>query len=196
MKNPLEPSSLDQIFGKAHTAHAFEEHDVSDSTIRAIYDQMKWGPTAFNVQPIRLVFLRSPQAKARLIPALMSGNVKQVQSASVTAIVAFDSRFHEHLPRIFPVYDAKPLFDRDPALTAETAFRNGTLQGGYLIAAIRAMGLDCGPMSGFDPARVNAEFFPDGRYRVNFLLNIGVARAEGIHPRQPRFEFDEVASIL
>jgi len=196
MTTSLDPSSLDQLFVKAQTAHDFHEHDVSDDTLRSIYDLMKWGPTAFNVQPCRLVFLRSPQAKERLIPALTPGNVKQVQAASVTAIVAYDSRFQEHLPRMFPAYDAKSLFDGNPGLAADTAFRNGSLQGGYLIVAIRAMGLDCGPMSGFDPVKVNAEFFPDGRFRANFLLNIGKARESGIYPRNPRFAFEEIASIL
>ena len=142
------------------------------------------------------MFVKSAEAKAKLTPALMPGNVPQVQSAAVTVIVAQDSRFHEHLPAQFPGYDAKAVFDANPAMIEPAAFRNSSLQGAYLILAARALGLDCGAMSGFNPQAVNEAFFPDGRYTANFLLNIGVADPAGIYPRAPRLAFEEVAQIL
>lgn len=196
MNQSLSQTSLDQLFAKAHTAHAFVAHSISDQELQQLYDAAKWGPTAFNASPARFVFLRSAEAKKRLIPALSPGNVGQVESASVTVIVAHDRKFYEHLPTLFPVYDAKPIFESNPAIAQDAAFRNGTLQGAYLIMAARALGYDCGPMSGFDAQKVNAEFFSDGRYEANFLLNIGVADPKGVHPRNPRLGFQEAALIL
>ncbi len=194
--NALSDAALDQLFRQARTVHAFKPYAVSDDTIRQLYDLLKWGPTAFNAQPARYVFVKSAEAKAKLTPALMPGNVPQVQSAAVTVIVAQDSRFHEHLPAQFPGYDAKAVFDANPAMIEPAAFRNSSLQGAYLILAARALGLDCGAMSGFNPQAVNEAFFPDGRYTANFLLNIGVADPAGIYPRAPRLAFEEVAQIL
>jgi 3-hydroxypropanoate dehydrogenase len=196
MRPSVPSTSLNQLFSGAHTAHAFVPHVMSDEEFQALYDTMKWGPTAFNACPARFVFLRSVDAKRRLIPALSPGNVPQVESASVTVIIAYDREFYHHLPRLFPAYDAKPIFEGHEAVAREAAFRNGTLQGAYLLIAARALGYDCGPMSGFDAQKVNAEFFPDGRYQANFLLNIGVADAKGVYPRNPRLNFDEVATIL
>jgi 3-hydroxypropanoate dehydrogenase len=192
---PLPDAALDQLFRQAHTAHAFLDAPMEDSLLHTLYDLTKWAPTAFNAQPARWVFVRSPEAKALLLPALMPGNVPQVKSASVTVIVAHDSQFQEHLPSQFPAYNAKPLFDNDPVLTETTAFRNSSLQGAYLILAARSLGLDVGVMSGFDAQQINAAFFPDGRWRVNFLMNLGVADPTGIHPRGPRLPFEAVASI-
>ena len=192
----LDDAALDQLFRQARTVHAFTKTSVSDSTIRQLYDLLKWGPTAFNAQPARYVFVKSAEAKAKLIPALMPGNVPQVESAAVTVIVAQDTRFHEHLPTQFPGYDAKPLFDANPAMTEATAARNSSMQGAYLILAARALGLDCGAMSGFNPQAVNDAFFPDGRFKANFLINLGVADSVGVHPRGPRLAFDEAAQIL
>ena len=194
--NALSDAALDQLFRQARTVHAFKPHAVSDDTIRQLYDLLKWGPTAFNAQPARYVFVKSTEAKAKLTPALMPGNVPQVQSAAVTVIVAQDSRFHEHLPAQFPGYAAKAVCDAKPAMIEPAAFRNSSLQGAYLILAARALGLDCGAMSGFNPQAVNEAFFPDGRYTANFLLNIGVADPAGIYPRAPRLAFEEVAQIL
>jgi 3-hydroxypropanoate dehydrogenase len=194
--NALSDAALDQIFRKARTVHAFKPEAVSDDTIRQLYDLLKWGPTAFNAQPARYVFVKSAEAKARLIPTLSPGNVPQVQSAAVTVIVAQDSRFHEHLPAQFPGYDAKGVFDANPGMIEPAAFRNSSLQGAYLIVAARALGLDCGAMSGFNPQAVNEAFFPDGRFKANFLLNIGVADPAGIYPRAPRLAFEEAAQIL
>jgi len=194
--NVLNDASLDQLFRQARTVHAFQNIPVSDETIHQLYDLLKWGPTAFNAQPARYVFVKTAQAKAKLIPALMPGNVPQVESAAVTVIVAQDTRFHEHLPTQFPGYDAKPLFDANPAMTEATAARNSSMQGAYLILAARALGLDCGAMSGFNPQAVNDAFFPDGRFKANFLINLGVADPVGVHPRGPRLAFDEAAQIL
>ena len=195
-KPALSDQALDQLFRQAHTAHAFQPTPVADDTLKALYDLLKWAPTAFNAQPARYVFVKSTEAKARLVPALSPGNVPQVNSAAVTVIVAQDSRFFEHLPTQFPAYDAKPLFESNAALTESTAFRNSSLQGAYLILAARPLGLDVGVMSGFDAAKVNAEFFADGRWRANFLINLGVADPAGIHPRGPRLAFEEAAQIL
>jgi len=194
--NVLNDASLDQLFRQARTVHAFQNIPVLDETIHQLYDLLKWGPTAFNAQPARYVFVKTAQAKAKLIPALMLGNVPQVESAAVTVIVAQDTRFHEHLPTQFPGYDAKPLFDANPAMTEATAARNSSMQGAYLILAARALGLDCGAMSGFNPQAVNDAFFPDGRFKANFLINLGVADPVGVHPRGPRLAFDEAAQIL
>jgi 3-hydroxypropanoate dehydrogenase len=196
MKSKLSADALAQLFSDGHTAHAFVPHSISDSDIHALYDTMKWGPTAFNASPARFVFLRSAEAKQRLMPALTPGNVPQVEAASVTVIVAFDSQFYEHLPQLFPAYDAKPIYANNAAAAQEAAFRNGSLQGAYLLMAARALGYDCGPMSGFDAAKVNAEFFPKGDWKANFLMNIGVADPKGIYPRNIRLDFDRVAKIL
>ena len=194
--NVLNDAALNQLFRDARTVHAFKDTPVSDATIQQLYDLLKWGPTAFNAQPARYVFLKTAEAKAKLIPALMPGNVPQVQSAAVTVIVAQDTRFHEHLPTQFPGYDAKPLFDANPAMTETTAARNSSMQGAYLIVAARALGLDVGAMSGFNPQAVNDAFFADGRFKANFLINLGVADPVGIHPRGPRLAFSEAAQIL
>jgi nitroreductase len=196
MTSPIPDSALDQIFRSARTAHAFRPEAISDEQLHALYDLLKWGPTAFNSQPARFVFLRSPQAKARLKPALSAGNVEQTLAASVTVIVASDSRFYDHLPTQFPAYDARPIYANNPAIAQTTALRNGTLQGAYLIIAARALGLDCGPMSGFDAATVDAAFFPDGQYKSNFLVNLGVADPSKTFPRGPRLSFVEAAEIL
>jgi len=194
--NVLNDAALNQLFRDARTVHAFKDTPVSDATIHQLYDLLKWGPTAFNAQPARYVFLKTAEAKAKLIPALMPGNVPQVQSAAVTVIVAQDTRFHEHLPTQFPGYDAKPLFDANPTMTEATAARNSSMQGAYLIVAARALGLDVGAMSGFNPQAVNEAFFADGRFKANFLINLGVADPVGIYPRGPRLAFSEAAQIL
>jgi 3-hydroxypropanoate dehydrogenase len=191
----LTDTALDQLFRQAQTAHAFVQTPIADDQLQALYDLMKWAPTAFNAQPARFVFVKSPQAKDLLRPALMPSNVPQVDSASVTVIVAHDTDFQSQLPSQFPAYNAKPLFDQDPALAQSTAFRNSTLQGAYMIMSARSMGWDVGVMSGFDAARVNAAFFPDGQWQVNFLINLGVADPKGIYPRGPRLPFETAACI-
>lgn len=193
--NTIPEAALDQLFRAARTVHAFRPVPVTDELIHKLYELVKWGPTAFNAQPARYVFVRSEEAKAKLKPALSAGNSAQTLAAGVTVIVAHDTRFYEHLPTQFPAYDAKPIFENSAEAAQATAFRNSSLQGAYLILAARALGLDAGPQSGFNAALVDQAFFPDGRYRSNFLLNLGVADPSGTFERGPRLAFDEVAEI-
>ncbi len=192
----LSEAALDQLFRNARTAHAFKADPISDDTLHALYDLLKWAPTAFNAQPARFVFVRSAEAKAKLQPALSPGNVAQTMAAPVSVIIAQDTKFFEHLPEQYPAYDAKPLFEGNAALAEATANRNSSLQGAYLILAARALGLDAGPQSGFNPEVVNKAFFADGRYRANFIVNLGVADTAGHFPRGPRLAFDVAAQIL
>lgn len=196
MSTRLDNLALDQLFVQAHTFNAFTDQAVSDETLHQLYDLLKWGPTAMNCQPGRYVFVRSEEAKALLLPAMSPGNVDKTRAAPVTVLIASDKRFQDQLPTQFPAYDAKPMFDQDPELAGTTAFRNGCLQGAYLIMAARALGLDCGPMGGFDADKVNAAFFPDGQWQVNFTVNLGYGKPEGHHPRGPRLSFDEAARIV
>lgn len=196
MIHTLDAKALNQVFLDAHTANKFSDQSVSDETLRDLYELCKWGPTSMNCQPMRLVFVRSPGAKMRLKNALMTGNVDKTIAAPVTAIVAMDMLFHEQMSTQFPVMPtAGQMFAANAELTELTALRNGSLQGGYLILAARMLGLSAGPMSGFDPSMINADFFPDGRFKVNFLVNLGVADPLGDRPRGPRLSFDEVARI-
>ena len=195
----IDDKALDTLFRNARTANGWLPGEVSDAQLRAAFELMKMAPTAANSQPARFVFLRSAAAKERLRPALSAGNLEKTLAAPVVAIVAYDTHFHEHLPRLFP-HNAgmKALFDGDERRVARetSAFRNGTLQGAYFILAARAVGLDCGPMSGFDNAKVDAEFFPDGRFRSNFLCNLGRSDPAKIFGRSPRLSFDEACSVL
>jgi nitroreductase len=191
----LNDQALDQLFVEARTHNAFSPEHIPETTLRRLYDLMKWGPTSMNCQPARLLFVSSPEGKARLAPALSPGNLDKTLAAPATVIIATDNRFYEHLPAMFPSYDARPMFEGNAELAASTAFRNGTLQGAYLIIAARALGLDCGPMSGFDAGKVNAAFFPDGRHQANFLCNLGIGDPAGLHPRGPRLTFDEACRI-
>lgn len=196
MKTALDTQALDQLFREAHTYSHFTDQAVGDDTIRALYELLKWGPTSMNTQPARYVFVRSLDAKEMLAPAMAASNAEKTKKAPLTVIVGMDSEFYEHLPTQFPAYDAKPMFAANATLAEATAFRNGTLQGAYLIMAARALGLDCGPMSGFDAAKVNAAFFPDGRIKANFIINLGYGAAKGHHPRGPRLAFEQVAKIV
>lgn len=194
----LNDQALETLFRSARTQNSFVDKPVSDAQLHALYDLMKWGPTTMNTQPGRLVFLRSKAAKEKLAPALSPGNLEKTMNAPVTVIVAFDLHFYENLPRTFPNNpNAKSLFDGEEkkAHVQTTAMRNGSLQGAYLILAARALGLDCGPMSGFDNAKVDAAFFPNGRCKSNFLCNLGYGDPSKIFPRNPRLEFDEVCTI-
>lgn len=196
MKPELSAAALDQIFREARTYNAFLPREVSDAQLRAIYDLAKMAPTSANASPARIVFVKSQAAKAKLGPLLSDGNRAKALAAPVTAIVATDHAFYEHLPKLFPHADARSWFAGNPALSEITAFRNCTLQGAYLIIAARALGLDCGPMSGFDNAQVDAAFFANTTYKSNFLINIGYGDASrDLFPRSPRFEFDEVCRI-
>ena len=192
----LSEPALDLIFRSARTHTHWLERPVDDETLRALYDLLKWGPTSANCSPARIVFVRSREAKERLRPALSAGNVDKTMAAPVTAIIGHDLRFYDHLPRLFPHTDARSWFAGKDELIRTTAFRNGTLQGAYLIVAARSLGLDCGPMSGFDNARVDAAFFPGGTVKSNFLCNLGYGDPAKLHPRNPRLAFDEACRVV
>lgn len=196
MSEKLAKETLEQLFTKARTHNGWREENVPDALLREAVDIAKWGPTSANCLPMRVLFLRSKDAKQRLAPALLPGNLEKTMAAPAVAIVAYDLKFYEHLPRLYPATDARSWFVGNEALIAETAFRNGTLQGAYLLLALRAVGLDCGPMSGFDKAMVDAEFFPEGTVKSNFLISIGYGDAAKLYPRGPRFAFEEIARIL
>ena len=192
----ISQEAIDQLFLEARTHNGWLDRPVSEETLRQLYDIARWAPTALNAQPARFVFLHTRAARERLAPALLGGNVDKTLAAPVTVIVASDSRFYEHLPRLFPAYDARSAFEANAEMAAEAAFRNSSLQGAYLLLAARAVGLSAGPMSGFDADKVNAEFFPDGRYRVNFLINLGYGDLSKVYPRNPRLSFEEAAQLL
>jgi len=192
----LDDRSLDIIFREAHTHSAWLDKPVSDTLIHQVYDLMKWAPTSANSSPARIVFVRSAAAKQRLLPAVSPGNLEKTRTAPVTAIIAYDTEFYEKLPKLFLHEDARSWFAGNQALIDTTAFRNGTLQGAYLIIAARALGLDAGPMSGFDNAKVDKEFFPGGKVKSNFLVNLGYGDHARVHPRNPRLPFAEAAQIL
>ena len=192
----LDQPALDQLFRTART-HNELGGVVSDDTLRELYDLLKWGPTTANACPARFVFVRSPEAKARLGPALDEGNHGKTMAAPVTVIVGHDMAFFDKMAYLFPHTDAKSWFDTQPEAALETvALRNGSLQGAYLILAARALGLDCGPMSGFDNAKVDAEFFAGTQIRSNFLVNLGHGALSTLFARSPRLPFDEAAQIL
>jgi 3-hydroxypropanoate dehydrogenase len=192
----VSDEALDVLLRKARSHSDYKPDPVSDEELRALYDLSKWGPTTANSQPQRLLFLRSPEAKERLKPALSSSNLKKVLSAPVVAVLAYDMRFFEHLPRMYSNQQARKWYETTPEHIRTTALRNATLQGAYLMLAARAIGLDCGPMSGFDNAKVDAEFFPDGRFKSNFLCCLGHGDASKLGPREDRFAFEEVCSVL
>lgn len=192
----LDDRSLDIIFRAARTHNEWLDKPVSDALIQQVYDLMKWAPTSANSSPARIVFVRSAAAKERLLPAMAPGNLEKTRTAPVTAIIAHDTEFHEKLPKLFPQADARSWFAGNQALIDTTAFRNGTLQGAYLILAARALGLDAGPMSGFDNAKVDQEFFPGGKIKSNFLINLGYGDHAKLFPRNPRLPFAEAAQIL
>jgi 3-hydroxypropanoate dehydrogenase len=199
MSLPISHDALNTIFLEARTHNAWLPKPVSDDVLRRLYDVARMGPTSANTSPMRVVFVKSPEAKARLKPALAPGNVDKTMAAPVTAIVATDERFYEFVPELFP---HNPDFGKaftapgKEEFTRTHAFRNATLQGGYLILAARALGLDAGPMSGFDHAKLDAEFFPDGRWKSNFLINLGYGDAAQLKPRNPRLSFEEACRIV
>jgi 3-hydroxypropanoate dehydrogenase len=191
MTEVLSDDALDQIFRHARTQNAWKDTAVSDAQLEAIYDLMKWGPTSANASPARIVFV-----KQKLMQAISPGNHDKTLSAPVTAILATDYEFYEKLPQLFPHADARSWFAGNQSLIDSTAFRNGTLQGAYLMIAARAIGLDAGPMSGFDSAKVDELFFAGTKIKSNFLINLGVGDPAGLFPRSPRLSFQEAASIV
>jgi len=193
---PLSEAALAQLFTEARTRNAWTDRPVSEALLRKLYDLTKFGPTAVNMTPARFVFVTSPEAKARLVPLMAEGNQAKTAQAPVTIIIAQDIDFHEHLPTLFPhAPGAKDWFGEE-AGRREAAFRNSSLQGGYLTIAARALGLDVGPMSGFDAAAVKAEFFPDSNVEPNFIMNIGYGTDENLFPRSPRLSFEDASQIL
>ena len=191
----LPDSALDQLFRKARSHNRFLDEAIDDDTLRALHDLMKWGPTAANSCPLRIVFIRGPEAKEKLRPTLAPGNVDKMLSAPVTALLGRDLEFHEHLPKLFPHTDAKSWFEGNESLIERSATLNAALQGAYLIVAARALGLDCGPMSGFTPELADAAFFAGTKVRSFMLVTLGRGDPAKLFPRNPRFEFDEVCRI-
>jgi 3-hydroxypropanoate dehydrogenase len=205
MTTPLSDDALKVLFHQARTHNAWLDKPVGDDVLRQLYETMKYGPTSANSNPARLVFLRGPEAKQRLLPALSPTNVDKTMQAPVTVIVGYDLKFFEQTPKLFPHNPAmREMFAKAPHLAEITAFRNSSLQGGYLILAARALGLDCGPMSGFDNAKVDAEFFSESagnppefiQVKSNFLCNLGYGDAPKLFPRSPRLAFDEACRLL
>jgi 3-hydroxypropanoate dehydrogenase len=197
MSGTIDERSLDQLFREARTHNVFQDRPVGDDTLRQIYDLMKWGPTSANCSPARILYLRTKEAKERLKPALSAGNSAKTLAAPVVAVIGYDLEFYEKLPFLFPHnLDARSWFAGNAQSIFTTAFRNSSLQGAYFMLAARAVGLDCGPMSGFDNAKVDAEFWPDGKVKSNFLCNLGYGDASQLFPRSPRLPFDEACKLL
>ncbi len=192
----LSDQALDQLFREARTHNGWQPVDVPDALLKEAVELTKMGPTSANVLPLRIVFVKSPEAKARLKPALMAGNVDKTMAAPVTAILGHDTKFYELLPRLFPHADAKAWFVGNEAFANDTAYKNGTLQVAYFILALRALGLDTGPMTGFDNAAVDTAFFPGGQIKSNVLVNIGYGDASKLFPRSPRLAYDEIAKTV
>ena len=198
MRHIIDDAALDILFRKARTQNGWLDKPVTDDQLRAIYDILKVGPTSANSSPARFVFIRTPEAKARLLPALSAGNQEKTKAAPVTAIIGYDTRFYEWLPKKLFAHrpEMAQNYINSAALAEITAFRNGTLQGAYFMLAARAVGLDVGGMSGFDNARVDAEFFPDGRIKSNFLCNVGYGDPAKVMAKLPRLEFEEACTLL
>lgn len=187
--------TTEQLFTEARTQNGWLPTPVSDDTLRQLYELLKWGPTSANCSPARFLFVRSPEAKERLVACMAPGNQQKVREAPVTVVIGMDRGFPDTLPRLFPHTDARSWFAGNPALIESTAFRNSSLQGGYLILAARALGLDCGPMSGFDAAKLDAEFWAGTTVTTNFVCSLGHGDPAKLFPRSPRLAFDEACRI-
>jgi 3-hydroxypropanoate dehydrogenase len=196
MTGRLAQDALDQLFFQARTHNKWQDRPVADELLHAIVDTLKWAPTSANCSPARFLFVKTPEAKGKLKPHLSAGNADKTMAAPVTAIIGYDMEFYEYLPRLFPHTDARSWFADDQQKIEATAFRNGALQGAYFILAARAHGLDCGPMSGFDNAGVDAAFFAGTPVRSNFLCNLGYGDPAGLRPRSPRLDFKDLAVIV
>ena len=193
---PLSDAALSQLFTEARTRNGWTDRPVPEALLRRLYELTKFGPTALNMTPARFLFVTSPEAKARLVPLMAEGNRAKTAQAPVTVIIGQDIDFHDHLPTLFPHAPGARDWFAEEAGRREAAFRNSSLQGGYFLIAARALGLDVGPMSGFDPAAVKAEFFPEGNVEPNFIVNLGYGSDENLFPRSPRLSFDQAAKIL
>lgn len=187
---------LSSLFDDARTYGEFEDRAVSPELLRRLYDHLKWGPTSANSCPARFVFVTSEQAKARLLPCVNAGNTDKVKSAPVTAIIAADTRFYELMPQLYPARDFNGLFGNNKTAAEDLIARNVPMQGAYMIIAARALGLDCGPMSGFDAEKINVEFFADGRWQANFICTLGYGNKSALHPRNPRLSFEEGCTVV
>ncbi len=192
----IAQACLDQLFLNARTANGFIDKPVPAALLQEAYDIAKMGATSMNTQPTRYVFITTPEAKARLLPAMSPGNLEKTRLAPVTVIVATDTRFYEHMPQVWHGPGAKEMFEGNASMAEGTATRNGTLGGAYFMIAARAVGLDCGPMSGVDLVKVNAEFFADGRFKANFLINLGYGDNSKLFNRNPRLNFEQACTVL
>ena len=192
---PISQEALEQIFTKARTHNGWLNQPIPDSVLHEIYDLAKWGPTSANGSPARFFFVKTPEAKKKLLESMAPGNVEKTKSAPVTVIIAEDREFHEKLPKLFPAADARSWFVGNQPLIEATAFRNSSLQGAYLMLAARSLGLDCGPMSGFDQAKVDAAFFAGTTWKSNFICNLGYGDHSQLYPRSPRLTFEEACRI-
>lgn len=192
----ISQEALDTLFNNARTYNAWQDKDVDEATLKKLFDLLIMAPTSANCAPARFVFIKTGEAKAKLKPHLMEGNVEKTMSAPVCVLIAQDMEFYEHLPKLFPHTDARSWFVGNEDMIKDTADRNSALQGAYLIMAARSLGLDCGPMSGFDAEGTAKAFFPDQpNIKANFLCNLGYGDPESLYPRSPRFTFDEVCRI-
>jgi 3-hydroxypropanoate dehydrogenase len=196
MSTPIAPDAIKQLFTGARTHHHWLDQAVSDAVLRELYDLSKWGPTSANCLPMRIVFIRSADQKEKLMPALYGANKEQVKAAPVTAIIAYDSKFYDQLPTLFPYADLRPMFANNAAVAERSALQNGSLQGAYVILAARALGLDAGPMGGFDAAKVDELFLAGTSWKSNFLLNLGYGDAAKLHPRGPRLDFAFACTVI
>jgi 3-hydroxypropanoate dehydrogenase len=188
--------TTEQLFEEARTHNAFHPDPIPEATLRRLWDLTKWGPTSANSNPARIVFVVSPEAKARLLECMSAGNLEKTRQAPVSAVIGMDLKFYERLPQLFPHADAKPWFEGKPEMISATAFRNSSLQGAYFIMAARALGLDCGPMSGFDHAKDDAAFWAGTAVKTNFICNLGHGDPAKVYTRSPRFAFDEVCRMV
>ena len=196
MTDAVPAPCMDQLLREARTHYHWLPKPVDQKLLHEIFDLMKWGPTSANCLPLRIVYIESEAAKAKLKPCLSAGNVEKTMAAPVCAILAYDTQFYNLLPKTFPHTDARSWFAGKEKAIYDTAFRNSSLQGAYFMLAARMLGLDCGPMSGFDEKKMNETFFPDGRFKVNFICNLGYGDPSKLQPRSPRLEFGEVCHIL
>lgn len=196
LKGKLSDECLNQLFLEARTFNGWTDQPVSEQTIHELHNLLRMGPTSANGCPGRFLFLTSKESKERLAPALLAKNVEKTMKAPVTVIVAWDNEFYEQFPKLSPKHDWKPYFAGKPDLIQQTVFRNSSLQGAYLILAARSLGLDCGPMSGFDNAKVDAEFFANTTWQSNFICNIGHGDPASLNPRNPRLDFDDACKIV
>ena len=187
--------TTEQLFDNARTHNGFAPEPIPEATLRHLYELMKWGPTSANCSPARIVFVSSPDGKEKLLACVTPGNFEKTKQAPVTAIIGMDMAFHDKLPQLFPHADARPWFADKPEMIAATAFRNSSLQGGYFIIAARALGLDCGPMSGFDAAKLDAAFFAGTSVKSNFICNLGHGDPSKLFGRRPRLSFEEACTL-